>query len=196
MVVRGRSILISFSLGLHLWLGATAARATEPIAPRFDDVDVRETPEATYKTNAYEIVHVGRTPRVNDDDSWWRPVRGNYRLSIDHDAFFASLGRPDLAAQFRSRRSLGRTLEVGGFVTAIAGVIVVPYSLYKGSLVGAGIGAGMALGGLMMRGAGADLQKPTFPEDQALDMAARYNEALRAHVGLRSALPLTIGGRF
>ena len=45
-----------------------------------------------------------------------------------------------------------------------------------------------------MRGIGADMQKPTFPEDQALDMAARYNEALRTRLGLQAAV--TIGGRF
>jgi hypothetical protein len=73
-------------------------------------------------------------------------------------------------------------------------VIVVPYSLYKGSLVGALVGAGMMIGGIVMRGIGTDLQKPTFPEDQALDMASRYNEALRIHLGLPAAV--TIGGRF
>jgi hypothetical protein len=192
--MRGPFTLIPFWLVLHLGVAAEEARAAEPIAPRFDDVDVRESAEATYRTNAYEIVHVGSTSRVNEDGSWWRPVRGNYRLSIDHDAFFASLGRPDLAAQFRSRHGLGRTLEVGGYLSASAGVIVTVYSLYKGSLVGSLAGAGMMIGGVVARGIGTDLQKPTFPEDQALDMAARYNEALRTHLGLRAAI--TIGGRF
>lgn len=192
--MKGAFILIPFGLALHLGFCSTEARAAEAIAPRFADVDVRENADATYKANAYEIVHMGSTSRVNEDGSWWRPVRGNYRLSIDHDAFFESLGRPDLAAQFRSRHALGRTLEVGGYATAVAGVIVTPYSIYKESLIGTLVGAGMLFGGAIMRSIGTGMQKPTFPEDQALDMAARYNEALRIHLGLGATVG--VGGRF
>jgi hypothetical protein len=192
--MRPAFIIIPFALVVHLGAGARKARGEEAIAPRFDDVEVHENAAATYKANEYEIVHVGSTSQPNEDGSWWRPVRGNYRLSIDHDVFFTSLGRPDLAAQYRSRRAFGRTLEVSGYMTAVAGVIVTPFSIYKGSLVGTLVGAGMLLGGVIARSVGTDMQKPTFPESDALDMAARYNDALRTHLGLGAAV--SVGGRF
>jgi hypothetical protein len=176
------------------------ARAEEPIAPTFGDVPRRADPEAAYVAGAYTVVHLGDTGRVNEDGSSWRPVRGLvYRLSVDHDVFFESLGRPDLARQYDRRRSLGETVEVAGYILAVGGVLVVPWSLYKGSGWGALIGAGALVGGVVARGVGEDIQKPTFPEDEAIDMVNRYNQALRDHLQLpplHGALGVSMGGRF
>ncbi len=179
------------------WVHAPSAGAAEPIAPSFADVAPRTDPEATYVAGAYTIVHLGDTNQVNEAGSSWRPVRGLvYRMSVDHDVFFESLGRADLAGQFARRRALGETVEVAGYLLAIGGVLVVPWCLYKGQGWGALIGAGALVGGVVARGIGEDLKKPTFPEDEAIDMVNRYNEALRDHLKLPPVHGVAVGGRF
>jgi hypothetical protein len=185
--LRLASIVVPIWAAVH---GGTAS-AAEPIAPTFADVEPRADAEATYSANAYTIVHLGASDRVNEPGSSWRPVRGLvYRLSVEPDVYFASLGRLDLARADASRRAWGRTLVVVGFVAAAAGVVLVPWSLYKGHTVSAIAGGGLLVGGVLVRHVGEGLEPPTFPEDRAIDMAARYNEALRAHLGV------SVGGRF
>ena len=189
------AILLSPSLLL------VTARAAEPITPHFvAAVDSVRDREAAYLSGAYTIVHVGNLTRVKDDDSWWRPVRGLvYRIEVEHDAFFNAMGRPDLAGKFASRRALGRTLEVGGYIAAVSGVLVGPWGLSNGQLSLAVLGAGMMIGGVVARFKGADMQKPTLPEDDAIDMAARYNRALREHLQLPAStesIGIRLGGRF
>jgi hypothetical protein len=187
LALRLASIVIPFWIAVH----GGRARAADAIAPTFDDVAPRETAEATYSANAYTIVHVGATDRVNEPGSSWRPVRGLvYRLAVDPDAYFASLGRLDLARADASRRALGRGLVVGGILSAVAGVVLVPWGIYKGHTGVAIAGGGLLVGGVLVRHIGEGLEPPTFPEDRAIDMAARYNEALRAHLGA------SVGGRF
>jgi len=185
---------------LVMLVHALSAQAREPIAPTFGDVARQSDPEATYVVGAYTVVHLGDTKQVNEPGSSWRPVRGLvYRLSVDHDVFFESLGRPDLASQFARRRALGKTVEVTGYLLAIGGVVFVPWSLYKVQLWGALVGAGALVGGVVARGVGEDLQKPAFPEDEAIDMVNRYNQALRDHLQLpplHGALGVSVGGRF
>jgi hypothetical protein len=185
--VRLASIVVSFWAAVH----GAGVSAAEPIAPTFADVEPRADAEATYAASAYTIVHVGASDQVNEPGSTWRPVRGRvYRLSVEPDAYFQSLGRPDLARRYESRRAWGRTLVVGGFLAAAAGVVLVPWSLYKGRLPLAAAGGGLLVGGVVARSVGEWLARPDFPEDRAIDMAARYDEALRAHLGL------AVGGRF
>jgi hypothetical protein len=185
------SRLLSIVIPIGLLLHAASARAGEGIAPAFEDVRPGEGAEATYRAHAYTIVHEGSSDKVNEPGSSWRPVRGLvYRLAVEPDAFFESLGRPDLASAYAARRARGRALEVVGFVAAAAGVVLVPWLLYKGHVVGALAGGGLLVGGVLVREVGKGMDKPDFPEDRAIDMAARYDEALRAHLGL------TVGARF
>jgi hypothetical protein len=119
------------------------------------------------------------------------PVRGLvYRVAVERDVFFNSMGRPDLADQFLQRRALGKTVKWTGYVTAVTGLFVTlwGWSEHRGVVVLVGLGA--MIGGAVTREIGERLLKPVFPEDQAIDMAARYNQ------GLRSRLGLSLSGRF
>jgi hypothetical protein len=191
--IRAAIIVVAIGAVVYAALAHAAdARAAEAIAPTFEDVQPRESAQATYAANVYTIVHVGGdTGKVNEPDSSWRPVRGAvYRISVEPDAYFASLGRPDLARAYASRRAFGSALVAAGYVGAAAGVVLVPWSLYKGHVWGAVAGGGLAVAGVLVRAAGEGMDRPELPEDRALDMAGRYDEALRAHLGL------SVGGKF
>ncbi len=94
-------------------------------------------------------------------------------------------GRPDLADQFLSRRTYGRTVKWTGYFTAITGLFVAVFGLGSDDHKEIGlVGLGALVGGAIMREVGEGLMKPVFPEDEAIDMAHRYNEALRARLRL------------
>ena len=178
----GLGIVIASALFAHLAAAAPARAA--PIAPVFDDLDQQPDPLRTYAANAYTIIHEG-PGKPNEEGSSWRVDRGLVmRLSVDYDAFFESVGRHDLAEQFASRLIKHRLLVGGGIFIQLGSAIVFVVAVAKESYLIGAIGLGMLVGGGVMWGIGSDMDRPTLPEDQALDMAARYNEALRAHLGL------------
>jgi hypothetical protein len=186
---RVTGIVIASALFLHL-AATSAARAAEPIAPAFDDLDQRPNREQTYAANAYTIIHVGSGSGPNEPGSW-RAIRGLVMTRrVAYDEFFDSMGRHDLAQQSASRLATSRGLVGGGWALQFGSVLVLGAALFKASWVLGGVGAGMLVGGAVMRGIGSDMERPTFPEDHALDMASRYNQALRTRLGL------SLGGHF
>jgi hypothetical protein len=193
-----RPHLIGFC-ALGVVLGSSgAAGAAEGIAPPFNDLQWRGNAAATYVANAYAIIHVGKgSPGVvNEEGSWWRPVRDlTYRFSVDNEAFFTSLGRPDLARQWANRRALGRSLEAVGYVVGAAGLVVTIWSADR-SAAGVLTGLGMMLGAFVVGQVGANMPMPPFPEDRALQMTADYNRLLRAHLGLPPDGAPRAGGSF
>jgi hypothetical protein len=169
------------------WLSAGAtARAQEKARPAFADLQTAATPEAALETNAYAIIHVGKSDKVGEDDSTWRPVRGLvYRIDTDPAVFFESAGRPDLASEARAHHHTMETLSVGGYVLAIAGVVVTFWGIgAKRTAAWAG-GLGAIAFGIIMHETGESMRdEPPVPERQALDVATDYNRQLRARLGL------------
>jgi len=170
-----------------LSVGATA-RAEERARPMFADLQPGATPEATFEANAYDIVHMGKSPKgeIGEKDSSWRPVRGLvYRIDTDPAVFFESAGRPDLAGEVRGHQHTIRTLSVGGYVLGIAGVVVTFWGIHlERTPVWAG-GLGAIVGGIVMHETGEGMRDdPPAPERQAVDVATDYNRQLRARLGL------------
>jgi len=182
---RARRLLIaSVTLWVHQSLLSSVTWATEPISPTFADVEPQRDAEATFVANAYSLIHIGPLPRGSGDSSW-RPSRGLvYRFSKTYGDFFLSLGRPDLASRVGSQRLQSNTLLIANYPVGIVGVLLLVDGLYKGSAALAITGGGLMVGATVMRIVGNDLKKTGFPEDEAQDMADRYNQALRRHLGL------------
>jgi hypothetical protein len=158
----------------------TVAAAAEPIAPTFSELLPKETPEETYAVNAFGIVRV-----ESRDNATWRPIRGLvYRMPVERDAFFTALGRRDLADQFVSRRRTGTLVKVLGTSALVTGIVVGLWGLDSGRGWLTLTGLGMIVGGGIAEEVGASLRKPNFPGDDAMDMAVRYNQGLRQHLGL------------
>jgi hypothetical protein len=162
-----------------------AARAERAADPTFSDLQQAPTPEAAYAANAYAIVHVGKTDRVNEPGSTWRPVRGLvYRISLDPDVFLESAGRPDLATRERSHHNSARTLSVAGYLFGCAGVVVAVAGFGYGHNVIGVVGLGSLVGGAIAHEVGEARLDPVLPEDRALQLAADYNRDLRVRLGL------------
>jgi hypothetical protein len=117
---------------------------------------------------------------------WWRPVRGKYREAMTYEAFYAALGRPDLAERHAQRELTSNILIFGGVALEIGGAVVFFYSLFEneGMTAVGWIGLGAFVGGFTMTAIGASMDKPPITEDEAIDMASRYNSALKSHLGL------------
>ena len=168
-----------------LSVGASA-RAEERARPAFADLQPAATPEAALDTNAYAIIHVGKTDKVGEEDSTWRPVRGIvYRIDTDPAVFFESAGRPDLASEVRAHHHTIETLSVGGYVLGIAGVVVTLWGAKAGRTAAWAGGLGAIVAGIIMHETGESMRdEPAVPERQALDVATDYNRQLRARLGL------------
>jgi hypothetical protein len=54
----------------------------------------------------------------------------------------------------------------------------------------------MMLGAFVVGQVGANMPMPSFPEDRAIAMANRYNQLLRAHLGLPTEPGPGVGGHF
>ncbi len=182
----GRRTAAATTTALVLLLLGAPARAEETARPAFADLQPAPTPSAAFDTNAYLIIHVGKTSTVGEEDSTWRPVRGLvYRIDTDPALFFESAGRPDLAGEARAHHHAIERLSVGGYVLGIAGVAVTFWGASIGRTpVWAG-GLGAIVGGVIMHETGESMRdEPPLPERQALDVAADYNRQLRARLGL------------
>jgi len=181
---RSTGAAIAMLLAL-LGLGAPA-RAEETARPAFADLQPAATPEATLETNAYAIIHVGKSDKVGEEDSTWRPVRGLvYRIDTDPAVFFESAGRPDLASKTRGHHHTMETLSVGGYVVGIAGVVVTFWGVGARRTAAWAGGLGAVVFGIIMHETGESMRdEPPVPERKALDVAADYNRQLRARLGL------------
>jgi len=54
---------------------------------------------------------------------WSRPYKGKYREPLEGSAFYAYVGRPDLAATYDERAAKKRALLVSGVVTSAVGLV-------------------------------------------------------------------------
>jgi len=180
---RGKTSLALAFVAIAAWALAAprAACAAQAVQPRFDDLEQRPTPEETYAANAFAIVS------VKGGGNWWRPVRGIYRISTEHDAFFRAMGRPDLAQQYARKYGTGVLLEVLGYASGIGGLALLGWGVFDGHTVPAIAGAGLVVAWPILVYVGGDMKKPELPPDDALDMAGRYNDALRARLRLAPA---------
>jgi hypothetical protein len=184
--LRRRRATAATSSALALLSLGAVARAEERARPAFADLQPAPTAEAAFETNAYLIIHVGKTGTVGEKDATWRPVRGLvYRIDTDPALFFESAGRLDLAGEARAHHHAIERLSVGGYVLGIAGVAVTLWGASVGRTpVWAG-GLGAIVGGIIMHETGESMRdEPPVPERQALDVASDYNRQLRARLGL------------
>ncbi len=182
---RGRTCVATATALALLSVGASA-RAEERARPAFADLQPAPTPEAAFDANAYLIIHVGKTDKIGEEDSTWRPVRGLvYRIDTNPALFFESAGRPNLAGEARAHRHAIERLSVGGYILGVAGVVVTLWGadLQRTAVWAGGLGA--IVGGVIMHETGESMRdEPPVPERQALDVATDYNRQLRARLGL------------
>ena len=72
----------------------------------------------------------------------------------------------------------------------VTGMVLIWRGLSEDGISGSGkVGLGLAAGGLLTTVISALFLHPPSDEGQALEMMVRYNEALRAHLGLRPLPP-------
>jgi hypothetical protein len=163
------------------------AETAEPIRPAFDKLELRASGQLTYDANAYDVIHVESTSigvLWNSTTTWWRPVRGVYRMPTTYGDFYRALGRPDLADQEEARHATADALYWGGLLVMIGGLFGGAYELYKNHEVGALVGAGAFVGGYVSVRIGGALSRPGLPEGDARDLAARYDRALGQRIGV------------
>jgi hypothetical protein len=177
---RGKTSLALAFVAIAGWALAAPrpAAAAQAVQPTFDDLEQRPTPEETYAANAFAIVS------VKGGGNWWRPVRGIYRLTTEHGTFFHAMGRPDLAQQYARRYGTGVLLEVLGYAAGVGGLGLLGWGVINGHTLPAIAGAGLVVAWPILVYVGGDMKKPELPPDDALDMAGRYNDALRARLRL------------
>jgi hypothetical protein len=178
------SFLIASLVLSHLVLSTAETSARAESVP----VDADKAALATYRANAYSIIHLGSGP-VNGSGTSWRPVRGLYRISVEYEEFFTSAGRPDLAERFASRHAWSRGLSIGGDVAAYVGGAVGLLFLFQGRTTPCLIAFGAGAAGVAVHEVGAHMDKSDYPEDAASALADEYNQALRARLGLEAPGP-------
>lgn len=156
------------------------------------------TEEARYEDLALAIVHVGALADEDEGDGTsWRVVRGLRRFEVDHEAFFNSVARPDLAQQAAERRSLRTAVKAGGYALAAVGLAGIAWGFAErdGPLMLGGVGVAV-LGGGVRTLAGA-IDPTTVTERDARQLTEAYNDRLRSPTGtaapaaLLPAAPIT-----
>jgi hypothetical protein len=173
-------LLVASVLAAWQLLGPRAALGAETVQPNFEGLEQKATPEETYGANAFSIVS------VTGGGGYWRPVRGIYRISTEPDVFFRALGRKDLAHHYSRRHGTGVLLRGLSYVAGLSGLGLLAWGISEGKAIPAIAGVGLLVGWPVLDHVGSELQKPDLPPDQALDLAGRYNEALRVKLGLSS----------
>jgi hypothetical protein len=176
--------LVAFGGGVAV---PARAETPEPLRPAFDKLELRASGQLTYDANAYSVIHVEATSfgaLWNSTTTWWRPVRGVYRMPTTYGDFYRALGRPELADQEETRHATAEALYWGGLLLMLGGLFGGGYELYKNHDVGALVGAGAFVGGYVSVRIGGALSRPGLPEADARDLAARYDRALGQHLGI------------
>jgi len=179
------------SLGARcaLWVGLGAALlgAARPAAAA-----PAAAAEGTFAESSLCVIHMeGSLPLpLLTNRVWWRGCRGKNRWSMSYAEFFSAMGRPDIGAAEEHRRAVGEALAWGGFAAEVGGGGFFIYSLAKhGFGVSATVGLGVMAGGLVASLLAGSYLRPGVSEDQANEMAERYNGQLRAHLGLPAFAP-------
>jgi hypothetical protein len=176
------------ALPLVLASGGRAAAAVE-VHPDFSALKQGESAEETFELNALGLIEVsyiiqnnlGATPKE------WRPFVGKYRKEISRERFLELIGRQDLLDALSRRRWIGAgVLVVGAAAVVIGGYKVLNAPDHGDFPVAAGVAAGA---GALTIGVGIALvsSQSAMRQDDAVEATIRYNDALRAHLGLPPA---------
>jgi hypothetical protein len=172
-------MLVAVQLG---WSSVGSAAETMPAAqPPFDDLEEKATPEETYAAHAFAII------TVTGGGGHWRPVRGIYRLSTEYDAFFHAVGREDIAQRFSRRQTTATVLKALSWVSVVGALVLGGWALSESETIPAIGGGVLVVAWIGLHNASTQMRKPEPSADEALDMAGRYNEALRAKLQLSPA---------
>jgi hypothetical protein len=185
VVFMAAAVALRASLATSVRAETTPSRV--PISPTFDKLERRADGALTYDANRYEIIHVEATSVGaiwNSTTTWWKPVRGVYRMPTTYGDFYRALGRSDLADQEEARHATSEALYWGGLLLFLGGIVGGGYELYKNHEIGALVGAGVAVGGYVSLRVGSALSRPGLAERDAQDLAARYDRALGQRLGV------------
>jgi hypothetical protein len=136
-----------------------------------------------------DIIHEG--DRSADPAKWnqWRASKGVYRLAMTYQEFYRLTGRPDLAEQDSSRRTLSTVTTVVGFAGFLAGIVIAPWRYFEHDRVGAVLGLALVGGGYATLKVSEHLSRPAIPEAEADELARSYNSTLGQSTGSAAALP-------
>lgn len=147
-----------------------------------------QSPEDAFAKNSLSLVIVSRDPTstASDDTSPWRPVRGKYRWAMSYGDFYTAVGRPDLAASQNRRDVTSGLLVWGGLAVTIGGIFLVVHGLGAGDgfSTESGVGVGLMVGGGVAYLLGASMDETVISAGEAQELAASYNDALRARLGV------------
>jgi hypothetical protein len=109
---------------------------------------------------------------------------------MSYAEFFTAVGRPDVGAAEEHRRAVGEALAWGGFAAEVGGSVWFIYSLaHSGFGARAIVGLGVVGGGLVASFVAGSFLRPGVSEAEATEMAERYNDQLRARLGLPGGPP-------
>ena len=136
-----------------------------------------------------DIIHEG--DRSADPAHWnqWRASKGVYRLAMTYQEFYRLTGRPDLAEQDSSRRTISTVTTVVGFAGFLAGIVIAPWRYFEHDRVGAVLGLALVGGGYATLKVGEHLSRPAISEAEADELARSYNTTLGQSPGSAAALP-------
>jgi hypothetical protein len=108
---------------------------------------------------------------------------------MSYQAFYETLGRPDLA-ELHAERTLRRDLLIyGGLLFEVGGALLFFYSVFQddGLTLRGWVGLGAFAVGFATSTAGASMDLTPITEQEAAALTERYNAALRRRLGLPSA---------
>jgi hypothetical protein len=129
-------------------------------------------------TKRIEIIHEGERSAAPANWKQWRASKGIYRLAMTYQDFYRLTGRPDLAEQDSSRRTLSTVTMVAGLAGFLAGIVIVPWRYFEHDRVGAGLGLALVGGGYATLKLSEHLSRPTISEAEADELARSYNSTI------------------
>ena len=150
--VRGATAIYLLVLLTSLRAMAAGSAAT-PVAGGADE-------SATPK--CIDVIHEG--DRSADPAHWkqWRASKGVYRLAMTYQEFYRLTGRPDLAEQDSSRRTISTVTTVVGLAGFLAGIVVAPWRYFEHDRVDAVLGLALVGGGYATLKVGEHLSRPAI----------------------------------
>ena len=136
-----------------------------------------------------DIIHEG--DRSADPAHWnqWRASKGVYRLAMTYQEFYRLTGRPDLAEQDSSRRTISTVTTVVGFAGFLAGIVIAPWRYFEHDRVGAVLGLALVGGAYATLKVGEHLSRPAISEAEADELARSYNSTLGQSPGSAATSP-------
>ncbi|MEP6652603.1 MAG: hypothetical protein ABJA82_04555 [Myxococcales bacterium] len=162
------------------------AWATVEVNPTFSDLRRGESQAETYDLNSLGLVEV-KTIFLNsfgpntETPASWTPTVGKYRRQISREDFVKMMGRDDLLRSYGHRRTAGIIMLVVGAASVGTGLYLMSRPSHS-----TGLAWGLAGGGALVIGLGfAGVSSSSLmTAEQAVESCYRYNEGLRAHLGL------------